>query len=366
MTTTVVHVSAEVDYDVVIGTDLLGALPAMVTGADRVAVIHAPTQRSLAHLLGDALSDTGLTITMIELPDAEDAKTSSVAEMCWGALGAAGFTRNDAIVSVGGGATTDLAGFVAATWLRGIRIVHVPTTLLGMVDAAVGGKTGINTSAGKNLVGSFHSPVGVLCDVSSLRTLPHADLIAGMAEVVKVGFARDTTIVDDIRRDAALACDPTGDLLPDLIRRAVQVKADVVSDDFRETSATGTSKRLGREVLNYGHTFGHAIERNESYRWRHGDAVAVGMVYVAELSNLTGHLSTAGVAEHREVLGLLGLPTAYAPGHWDELMAAMSVDKKARGSLLRFVILEEIGRPSALQGPPPEALRAAYDRISSV
>jgi 3-dehydroquinate synthase len=150
-----------------------------------------------------------------------------------------------------------------------------------------------------------------------------------------------------------------------LIRRAVQVKADVVSDDFRETSATSASGRLGREVLNYGHTFGHAIERNEGYRWRHGDAVAVGMVYVAELSHLTGHLSAEGLAEHRTVLELIGLPTTYTPGHWESLLSAMSVDKKARGSLLRFVILDEIGSPRALQGPPPEAMRAAYDRISA-
>jgi len=146
----------------------------------------------------------------------------------------------------------------------------------------------------------------------------------------------------------------------------VQVKADVVSEDFRETSATGASRKIGREVLNYGHTFGHAIERNEAYRWRHGDAVAVGMVYVAELSNITGHLSNQAVAEHREILGLVGLPTSYEPGYWPELLAAMSVDKKARGSLLRFVILDKIGSPATLQGPPVEALRAAYDRISGV
>lgn len=364
MSSTTVHVSAEVEYDVVIGTDLLGSIASMILGADRVAVIHAPTQRVLASTISNAMRDEGLKVLEIELPDAEDAKSSSVAEMCWGALGNAGFTRNDAIISVGGGATTDLAGFVAATWLRGIRVVHVPTTLLGMVDAAVGGKTGINTSAGKNLVGSFHSPVGVLCDVASLRTLPRPDLVAGMAEVVKVGFARDTSILADIRQAPDAALDPVGELLPDLIRRAVQVKADVVSDDFRETSATSASRKLGREVLNYGHTFGHAIERNEGYRWRHGDAVAVGMVYVAELSHVTGHLSAAGVQEHREILGLLGLPTTYGAGHWDELLAAMSVDKKARGSLLRFVILDSIGSPAALQGPPAEALRAAYDRIS--
>lgn len=365
MNPTIVHVSADVDYDVVIGTGLLGSIASMIPGANRVAVIHAPTQRELASTIADAMSDAGLIAQQIELPDAEDAKSSSVAEMCWGALGQAGFTRNDAVISVGGGATTDLAGFVAATWLRGIRVVHVPTTLLGMVDAAVGGKTGINTSAGKNLVGSFHSPVGVLCDVASLLTLPHADLRAGMAEVIKVGFTRDTSILTDIRKTPNVALDPAGELLPDLIRRAVQVKADVVSDDFRETSATGESRKLGREVLNYGHTFGHAIERIENYRWRHGDAVAVGMLYVAELSQLTGHLSVEGVAEHREILELLGLPISYVAGHWDELLAAMAVDKKARGSLLRFVILDSIGSPSALQGPPAEALRAAYDRIST-
>jgi len=365
MSPTIVHVSAEVEYDVVIGTDVLGSVSSMIGGADRVAVIHAPTQRALSDVVGSLVREAGMQVIAIELPDAEDAKSSSVAEMCWDALGSAGFTRNDAIISVGGGATTDLAGFVAATWLRGIRVVHVPTTLLGMVDAAVGGKTGINTPTGKNLVGSFHSPVGVLCDVSSLATLPKADLVAGMAEVVKVGFARDTSILDDVRRSPSSALDPTGSLLPDLIRRAVQVKADVVSDDFRETSATSASRKLGREVLNYGHTFGHAIERNERYRWRHGDAVAVGMVYVAELSNITGHLDDAGVEQHREILGQLGLPTTYAAGHWEELLAAMSVDKKARGSLLRFVILDSLGSPSALQGPPPEALRAAYDRISA-
>lgn len=364
MTTSTVRVSAEVDYEVVIGRDLRAQLAPMLTGADRVAVIHAPTCRVLASDMAETLRDVGFRTIEIELPDAEDAKSSSVAEMCWGRLGQEGFTRNDAIVSVGGGATTDLAGFVAATWLRGIRVAHVPTTLLGMVDAAVGGKTGINTSAGKNLVGSFHSPVGVLCDVSSLSSLPSADLVAGMAEVIKVGLVRDTSILTDIRRAPAEALDSTGRLLPDLIRRAVQVKADVVGEDFRETSATGASARLGREVLNYGHTFGHAIERNEGYRWRHGDAVAVGMMYVAELSNLTGHLGDAGVAEHRDVLQLVGLPTSYAEGHWDELLAAMSVDKKARGSLLRFVILEEIGTPVALQGSDESLLRAAYDRIS--
>jgi 3-dehydroquinate synthase len=275
-------------------------------------------------------------------------------------LGQAGFTRSDSIVGLGGGATTDLAGFVAATWLRGVRVVHIPTTLLAMVDAAVGGKTGINTDAGKNLVGSFWSPAGVLCDLTALQTLPRNDLLAGMAEVVKVGFVRDLSILDDVERDVAAATDPSGELLGDLVRRAVQVKADVVAADFRESAASGA---IGREVLNYGHTFGHAVERQERYTWRHGAAVAVGMMYVAELAALGGRLSEAEVDRHRSVLQRLGLPTTYPAGRWDGLLAAMSVDKKARGSLLRFVVLAGLGRPVVWEGPDPALLAAAYDAI---
>jgi len=236
-------------------------------------------------------------------------------------------------------------------------VVQIPTTLLGMVDAAVGGKTGINTAAGKNLVGAFWSPSGVLCDMDSLLTLPHADLVAGMAEVVKIGFVRDPSILDDVEADPAGALDVSGALLTDLARRAIQVKADVVSEDFRESAA------IGREVLNYGHTFGHAVEHAEGYGWRHGEAVSVGMVYVAELARLAGRLDDAGAARHRRVLELLGLPTSYRAGRWDELHAAMAIDKKARGAVLRFIVLQGIGHPIALDGPDPGLLRAAYDAV---
>ena len=365
MTDVIVPVAAERTYEVVIGRGLLGHLPGMLLGSQRVAVIHPGALLASAEAVREDLQDNGFEVTLIEVPEAEDAKTAEVAAFCWSVLGTAGFTRSDSIVGLGGGATTDLAGFVAATWLRGIRVVHVPTTLLGMVDAAVGGKTGINTSAGKNLVGSFWSPGGVLCDITALDTLPRNDLLAGMAEVVKVGFVRDTSILDDVERDPFAATDTTGDLLPDLIRRAVQVKADVVSLDFQETSATSGSGAIGREVLNYGHTFGHAVERRERYRWRHGAAVAVGMMYVAELAALGGRLSEADVDRHRRVLDALGLPTTYAGGHWDELLAAMSVDKKARGSLLRFVVLQGIGSPVVWEGPDPALLAAAYASISA-
>lgn len=360
-----IPVKADREYNVVIGRGLLGHLPGMLEGAQRVAVVHPGALRTSAETMRDDLADHGFEVTLIEIPEAEDAKTAEVAAFCWTALGASGFTRSDAVVGLGGGATTDLAGFVAATWLRGIRVIQIPTTLLAMVDAAVGGKTGINTDAGKNLVGSFWSPSGVLCDVTSLETLPPNDLVAGMAEVVKVGFIRDTSILDDIESERSAALDPQGVLLPDLIRRAVQVKADVVSGDFRETSATEGDGSIGREVLNYGHTFGHAIERRERYRWRHGAAISVGMIYVAELAGMGGRLSEAEVARHRSVLASLGLPITYPGGHWVELSAAMAIDKKSRGSLLRFVVLNGIANPAVWAGPDPSFLVAAYDALTA-
>ncbi len=364
MADAVIAVSAERQYEVVIGRGLLDHLPSMLVGSQRVAVIHPGALLASAEAIRDDLGSGGFDVTLIEVPEAEDAKTAEVAAFCWSVLGTAGLTRSDSVIGLGGGATTDLAGFVAATWLRGIRVIQVPTTLLGMVDAAVGGKTGINTAAGKNLVGSFWSPGGVLCDINALETLPRNDLLAGMAEVVKVGFVHDVSILDDVERDPFSATDASGDLLPDLIRRAVQVKADVVSRDFHETSATSGDGSIGREVLNYGHTFGHAVERRERYRWRHGAAVAVGMMFVAELAALGGRLSEAEVDRHRSVLSALGLPTTYAPGHWDDLLGAMSIDKKARGSLLRFVVLNGIGHPVIWEGPDPALLLAAYASIS--
>lgn len=365
MSEVVIPVRAERAYEVVVGRGLLAHLPGMLLGSQRVAVIHPGALLVSAEGIRDELAAAGHQVTLIEVPEAEDAKTAEVAAFCWGVLGSAGFTRSDAIVGLGGGATTDLAGFVGATWLRGMRVVHVPTTLLAMVDAAVGGKTGINTSAGKNLVGSFWSPAGVICDVNALDTLPRNDLLAGMAEVVKIGFIRDESILDDVERDPFGSTDTSGDQLPDLIRRAIQVKADVVGEDFRETSATAGDSRIGREALNYGHTFAHAVERRERYRWRHGAAVSVGMMFVAELAGMAGRLTESEAERHRAILASLGLPTTYSAGHWDALYSAMAVDKKARGSLLRFVVLQGIGNPVVWEGPDPALLAAAYASISS-
>jgi len=353
------------DYDVVIGSGVLGRVGDLL-GADveRVLVVHPPTLPQLASRVTAALEGQGYAVHVAEVPDAEAAKTSTVAADLWSQLGQAGFTRTDAVVGIGGGTVTDLAGFVAASWLRGVRVVQVPTTLLGMVDAAVGGKTGINTAEGKNLVGAFHPPAGVLCDVDVLATLPEADLVAGLAEVVKCGFIADPVILELV--ESSVAADPivarsaANPHLRELIERAVRVKAEVVAADLRESSL--------REILNYGHTFGHAIEQVEHYTWRHGEAISVGMVYVAELARLTGHLvgpeGDELVARHRSVLESLGLPTTYAAGRWDELLTAMRRDKKSRGSTLRFVVLDGLARPSRLAGPDDALLQAAYGLVS--
>ena len=353
---TTITVKGERPYDVVVGRGLRATLVERLDGAGTVVVVHQPALSGAAQGLQATLIETGVDAHRVEVPDAEDGKTMAVAGYCWQVFGKIGLTRTDAVVGLGGGAVTDLAGFVAATWMRGVRVVQAPTTLLGMVDAAVGGKTGINTEAGKNLVGAFHEPAAVVADLDALATLPGDELVAGMAEVVKAGFVADPAILDLIERDPVRALDPAADVLPELIRRAIQVKADVVAADLRESHL--------REVLNYGHTLGHAIEHREGYRWRHGAAVAVGMVFAAELSRLAGRLDGAVVDRHRRVLASLGLPTSYQPGVLDELLAAMRTDKKARGSTLRLVVLDELARPGRLEGPDPELLEAAYATIS--
>lgn len=357
-----IDVSAEIDYTVNIGRNLLGEIVESTVNSMCVAVVHPGALRTSAELIKAELEAADRIVVLIEVPEAEDAKTPAVVEFCWNALGSSGFTRSDMLIGLGGGATTDLAGFIAATWLRGISWIAVPTTLLGMVDAAVGGKTGINTDAGKNLVGAFHSPIGVFADLNSLETLPENDLRAGLAEVAKVGLTSDPTILDTIMEFPDRSTDPNSAELESLIRRAIAVKAQVVSHDFMEQGGPGST--IGREVLNYGHTFGHAVEKYENYRWRHGAAVSVGIMYVAELSNIAGRLSDQDLDRHREVLEVIGLPITYPAGRWDSLYSTMMLDKKSRGSLLRFIILDSIGSPAILEGPDPSLLAAAYSSIN--
>lgn len=356
---TTMHVGGAAPYDVVVGHGLAGRLPGILgERTQRVAVICPDDLDTVVAPVVAAL-EASYDVLVIRLPEGEGAKTAAVAAHCWDELGAAGFTRSDAVVTVGGGATTDLGGFVAATWLRGVRVVHVPTTLLAMVDAAVGGKTGINTAAGKNLVGSFHEPAGVLCDLALLETLPREELVGGLGEVVKCGFIADPRILELVEAsdpDRLVASSP---VLRELVERSIRVKIDVVVADLKETG--GVDGHPGREVLNYGHTMGHAIERAERYAMRHGEAVALGCVFVAELARRAGHLADAVADRHRTAFARVGLPTSYDGASFDDLLAAMRVDKKSRGSQLRFVVLDDLARPTVLAGPDEADLRAAYD-----
>jgi 3-dehydroquinate synthase len=358
MAETRISVAGASPYDVVVGPGILDAVAAMVgPDARRVAIIHDGGLTGLAVRVATALAAHEVLAIPLE-PSGEASKSVATAAACWEALGAAGFTRSDVVVTLGGGATTDLGGFVAATWLRGVRVVHVPTTLLGMVDAAVGGKTGMNTGAGKNLVGSFHEPAGVVCDLDLLATLPAAEIVSGLGEVIKCGFIADPTILDVVEASPAAALDPGSAELRSLVEKAIRVKVEVVTADLRETG--GADGQPGREVLNYGHTLAHAVERATAYAVRHGEAVALGMVYVAELARLTGRLDEQTAARHATVLASVGLPTTFDAARFDELLATMRVDKKTRGDLLRFVVLDGLAKPAVLSGPSEELLRASY------
>ncbi|MFF3840507.1 3-dehydroquinate synthase [Streptomyces sp. NPDC001930] len=345
-------------YEVLVGRQLLGELPALIgSQAKRVAVIHPEALADTGEALRADLADQGYEAVAIQVPNAEEAKTAEVAAYCWKALGQTGFTRSDVIVGVGGGATTDLAGFVAATWLRGVRWIAVPTTVLAMVDAAVGGKTGINTAEGKNLVGAFHPPAGVICDLAALDSLPVHDYVSGLAEIIKAGFIVDPVILDLIEEDPQAARTPAGPHTAELLVRSIRVKAEVVSGDLKESGR--------REILNYGHTLAHAIEKNERYKWRHGAAVSVGMVFAAELGRLAGRLDDATADRHRAILESVGLPLTYRGDQWPKLLETMRVDKKSRGDLLRFIVLDGIGKPTVLEGPDPAVLIAAYGEVSA-
>ena len=356
MSVTRIPVGGERPYQVVLGDGVLSELPSLVgKDARAVVVVHGSGLGEIAQPALRVLDDAGYVVHAEPIPDGEAAKDIEVAAGLWSRLAARRITRSDVLIGVGGGAVTDLAGFTAACWLRGIRHVLVPTTLLAVADAAIGGKTGINIPAGKNLVGAFHPPAGVLADLTALATLPGAEYRSGLAEVIKAGFIADPVILDLIEADPAGSAAPSGRSERELVERAVRMKAAVVSADLREAGP--------REVLNYGHTLGHAIERTEHYRLRHGEAVAIGMVYAAAVARLAGRLDAATAGRHRRVLAAVGLPVSYPAGAWPRLREAMAVDKKARGARLRLVVLDGLARPAILDDPPEELLEQAYAEV---
>ena len=323
--------------------------------AERVAILHAPTMSNVARKL-----ELDQATYFFELPDAEAAKTSEVLVEIWNSLGGWGFTRSDVIIALGGGATTDIAGFTAASWLRGIDVVQVPTSLLAMVDAAVGGKTGINTAAGKNLVGAFHHPRAVIVDTDFLHTLPQRDLIAGAAEIIKCGFIAEARILEAFETHGNRILHSESQALLDVIAYAIEVKAAVVADDFTESKVGG----LGREVLNYCHTLGHAIERETGYTIRHGEAISVGMMFAAKLSQIHLDLSQELLQRHKNIFSEVGLPIKSPKAEWAPLLQSMSLDKKARGNTLRFIGLRDVGRCEVISNPSEASLIDAFGSVT--
>ncbi len=344
-----IEVGGSAPYPVLIGYGVADQVTEATQGALRIGLIHASQPEGVRSQVLARLRTAGHEVTAIAVPDGESGKSLDVAHHCWDVLAASRFTRSDMIVALGGGAVTDLAGFVAATWLRGVRLINIPTTLLGMVDAAVGGKTAINLPAGKNLVGAFHPPVAVLADLQVLDTLPDEEYRSGLAEVAKCGFIADPVILDLLQRDPSGRADQA-----ELVVRAVRVKAEVVAEDLTDVGR--------REMLNYGHTLGHAIESVSGYSIRHGEAISIGMVFAAQLARHSGLLDRGSAARHRELLSAMGLPTTYS-APWKDLLARMRVDKKARGDQLRFVVLEGIARPRILEAPADTLIESAYSDV---
>jgi 3-dehydroquinate synthase len=350
---TVITVNAERSYQVALTNSWGKDLASICEGRIRVAVI---VSEAFSPDLTD-LNNMDSELHVFRVPDGEDGKSIATLHKIWDWLGAAGFTRSDLVIGIGGGAITDLAGFAAASWLRGVDWVAVPTSLAGMVDASVGGKTGVNSDYGKNLIGAFHSPISVLINTEFLKTLSDRDFSAGMAEVIKCGFIADKKILDLAIAHTVESARSIPDVISELIHRAVTVKAQVVSSDFKES--------LAREALNYGHTLGHAIEIYSKYQLRHGEAVSIGLVYAAELAAARGLISQTELELHRTILSAYGLPITFERQAWQKLAPLLALDKKARGNTIRFVALNGIGSTVRLEDLTSAELDAAYERIAS-
>jgi 3-dehydroquinate synthase len=338
----IIDVVAERNYSVVVGANGPDEIKS-ISAEHRKVLLVAPTALIKLFKLKESKN-----LSIISTPAGENQKSIKVLESVWRKCAAVGIERSDAIIGFGGGATTDLAGFAAATWLRGIDWYAMPTSLAGMVDASIGGKTGLNSQSSKNQIGSFYSPRSVLIDTSYLTKLPARDLSAGIAEVIKCGFISDYKILNLVQDDVID--------FDQLIYRAVKVKAKVVAKDFKENKL--------REILNYGHTLGHAIEKDSKFRLRHGEAVSIGMVFAAELSNELVGLSKEEVDLHRVLSSNFKLPISYPKSRWKSLSALLLKDKKVKQGKVRFIGISKIGKPVWLEDVPSNTLARVYERIT--
>ncbi len=361
--TTKIEVSTSKEsYPIYIGRGLELALKSEIEGLTRsgskVAVVTDSSVRvALSGFFDSALSE----LPILEIPSGETSKSIAQYERVLDFFASNGLDRGGVAVAVGGGVVGDLTGFAAASWLRGIRFIQIPTTLLSMVDSSVGGKTGINISAGKNLVGAFHQPIAVYEDLNLLASLPSRDFCAGMAEVMKYGMLADADLFDMLERQPLT--DSRDERLGSVVERNCQTKADVVNADEKELSSSG-----GRALLNLGHTFGHAIENVAGYgEYLHGEAIAVGFVAAARLSADFGYIEQSDVERIIKVVKAHKLPDRLkSPLKLDALFSAMQKDKKVRSGKLRFVVLESIGQAITKDNVPLEKVEAVWRTIGGI
>ena len=331
-----ISVVAERNYEVVFVDDWARELLAFTHG--KRILLLAP--EGLSAIVQSKLPG----VEVITLPEGEGQKSIRTLSEVLETLAELKVSRSDYVVGIGGGATTDLAGFVAASYLRGIEWIAVPTSVVGALDASIGGKTGINLEHGKNLAGAFHSPSRVVVDLNWLLTLDDRDLRAGLVEAVKCGFVADPRILD-LTRDYRSN-------IEEIIERSIKVKSSIVGSDFRESGI--------REILNYGHTLGHAIEKHSNYSLRHGEAVAIGLNYVGALALELGYITKDVAGLHQELLTLLGMNLNYERSAWPEILELMSHDKKRREGGIAFILLKEIAVPERVEGIPTDLLASVY------
>jgi 3-dehydroquinate synthase len=350
----------ERSYLILIEPGSLKQLPTLLRAQSLGRSTALITNQTVEPLYGSiayqSLSDNGRKVTLFALPDGEEHKSFAWAQRVYDHLLDAGMDRSSLIVAIGGGVVGDLSGFVAATYMRGIPFVLVPTTLLAQVDASVGGKVAVNHPRAKNLIGAFHQPAMVVIDPLTLRTLPPRELRAGLAEVVKYGVIADAGFFSFVESRLETIQSLDADAIGHVIERSCQIKAAVVAEDEREESGR-------REILNYGHTFGHAIETVFHYRYLHGEAVAIGMTAAANLAARRGLIS-AEVAERQEhLLRRIGLPVQMPAADVEELLSAMRRDKKVRQGRLRLVLPVKMGEAQTIEDVSEDDIRGALQEV---
>jgi 3-dehydroquinate synthase len=350
-------------YAIEIGTGNLGRIADVATRGRRTTQVVIVTDENVepthANTVAEALDEAGLDVDLIVVEAGEETKCIEVADQLWEKLLDLGADRKTLVIAVGGGVVGDLAGFVAATYARGLPFVQVPTTLLAQVDSSVGGKTGINLPGAKNMVGAFWQPAAVLIDTAVLSTLPDQEYRAGLAEVVKYGVILDAEFFEYLETHRAGIVDRHDDVLRHIIARSCRLKADVVEQDEREETGL-------RAVLNYGHTFAHAIEATTGYgQFLHGEAVAIGMMCAAKLAERLGRIDGELSRRQNELLRHLGLPLMLPAVDHGRLIEAMMHDKKVEHGKLRFVLPTRIGHVELVDDVPVDEVRATLDDLAS-